>query len=361
MKQGRTLVELAAELQRQVESRHDYVAPTAKLDYVPTTSNKGKEPTDVALRVGDVGEYALTNHAHGQVALHAQIPQRYYDRMRTHAPALLAENVNHWMHAEDCNRMIRTLDGKARAFLSDRYRALDNFDLANVVLPELLNKGATVVASELTETKLYIKASLEALRVEVPGSREVGDIVQAGIVISNSEVGRGALNIEPMLYRLICKNGMIAPTALKRHHVGSVLELEEEVRAILSNEAKHADDKALWLKVRDVVRSSWDKELFEAQVAKLGEATQQKIASTKLQAVVEVVTDKYRLPESMGGGILKNLIEGGDLSRYGLMNAVTAMANDDDVDFETGTELQRLGGKLIELSKDDWAEIAEAA
>ena len=33
--------------------------------------------------------------------------------------------------------MVRTLDGHARAFLSDRYRRLDNYDLCEHVLPIL--------------------------------------------------------------------------------------------------------------------------------------------------------------------------------------------------------------------------------
>ena len=37
----------------------------------------------------------------------------------------------------------------------------------------------------------------------------VGDAVQAGFVISNSEVGLGSVKIEPLIYRLVCKNGLV--------------------------------------------------------------------------------------------------------------------------------------------------------
>lgn len=33
-----------------------------------------------------------------------------------------------------------------------------------------------------------------------------GDIVQAGVVVSNSEVGRGTLSMQPLLYRLGFRN-----------------------------------------------------------------------------------------------------------------------------------------------------------
>ena len=57
--------------------------------------------------------------------------------MRSDAPALLAHNVNHWFKTQPAERMVRTLDGKARAFLSNRYRRLDNFDLLHAVMPVL--------------------------------------------------------------------------------------------------------------------------------------------------------------------------------------------------------------------------------
>ena len=58
--------------------------------------------------------------------------------MRKEAPEPLATNVNEWFHNKPERRMIRTLDGQARAFLSDRYRRLDNYDLASTVLPILI-------------------------------------------------------------------------------------------------------------------------------------------------------------------------------------------------------------------------------
>ena len=49
-------------------------------------------------------------------------------------PELLAENVNSWFQREPTQRMVRTLDGTVRAFLSNRYRRIDNLDIAEIVL-----------------------------------------------------------------------------------------------------------------------------------------------------------------------------------------------------------------------------------
>ncbi len=55
--------------------------------------------------------------------------------MRTEQPQLLDRNVNTWPQLDGDRRMISTLDGQRRAVLSDRYHLLDNFDLAEDVLP----------------------------------------------------------------------------------------------------------------------------------------------------------------------------------------------------------------------------------
>ncbi len=59
---------------------------------------------------------------------------------------------------------------------------------------------ATGVSAEITEREFYLKAITPRLQAEV----KPGDVVQAGVVISNSEVGHGTLKIEPLLYYLVC-------------------------------------------------------------------------------------------------------------------------------------------------------------
>jgi hypothetical protein len=69
--------------------------------------------------------------------------QKYLRRMQAEAPKLLASNVNHWFKETPERRMVRTLDGNIRAFLSDRYMRVDNTDVAEAVLPVLQFPAAT--------------------------------------------------------------------------------------------------------------------------------------------------------------------------------------------------------------------------
>ena len=74
MKTGKTLVELAQEIQRQATAKADYVAPVQRLS---VTAN-GR----TTLVVEDHGEYDITANAHRQISSHLAIPADYYDRLQ---------------------------------------------------------------------------------------------------------------------------------------------------------------------------------------------------------------------------------------------------------------------------------------
>ena len=157
--------------------------------------------------------FQLNENAHRQLGLQLKIPAPYYERMRAENPGLLMANVNGWFQqSPDTRRMVRTLDGTARAILSDRYRRIDNYEVAQTVLPIISEmQGARIESCELTDTRMYIKVVNERIQTEVVP----GDIVQAGILISNSEVGMGSVSVKPLIYRLVCilMNVVVEPRA----------------------------------------------------------------------------------------------------------------------------------------------------
>ena len=153
--------------------------------------------------------FGTTSLFHRQVASALGIPAKYYDLMQSQKPELLAENVNAWFADRSSSYMVRSMDygsGQvARALLSERYRRIDNMEIATSVLPLFAgNDQYEVMSCEVTENRLYLKVVNHRLEMEV----RKGDIVQAGVMISNSEVGLGAVSIQPLIYRLVCLNGM---------------------------------------------------------------------------------------------------------------------------------------------------------
>lgn len=353
MKSGRGLVNLAQELERQLSTKRDLVLCPSGLRC--RTEASGDMKISVSERAGD-GEYGITALARRQLAEKLKIPFGYFERLRAEQPGLLDQNVNTWLAEETDRRMVRTLDGSVRAVLSDRYRRLDNFDLAENVLPILQQlEGARFESVELTDTKMYLKVVTPRLTFEVAP----GDVVQAGIVISNSEVGLGTLSVQPLVYRLVCRNGLIAADhALRKTHVGRTLDGDSDSVKVFRDDTLAADDRAFFLKVRDVVRSAVSEATFRQVAQKLQSTRGIRISGNPVQAV-EVLGNRYTLNEGERSGVLRHLIEGGELTAYGLVNAVTHYSQE-VADYDRATEFEALGGRMIDLSAGEWRTVAEA-
>lgn len=352
MKTGRTLQEMAIELDRQAKVKRDLIVDIGAMHM--DTNDRGLE-----LRVGNVNSYeafGINNIAHRQFGEHFKIPAKYYDRMLTEAPDLLAKNVNRWISEEpDARRMLRTLDGTTRAFLSDRYRRIDNFEVAQTVLPIIGNMdGANVESCELTESRMYIKVVNPRITAEVTK----GDIVQAGIVISNSEVGQGSVAIKPLIFRLVCTNGMIAEDgAIRKYHVGRSNEADDNFN-IYRDETIEADDKAFMMKIEDAVTAAVDQARFSKIVERLRESTEAKIVPASVPKVIELTAKEYSITQNESEGILGHLIAGGDLSLYGLANAVTRHAQDVE-SYDRATELEATGFRIVTMAPAFWRQLTK--
>lgn len=345
MKQGKNINDLAKEVKRQLDEKKDYLVPHDRYFMA--------ENAQLSIHNKKVDDYTINDHAHFQIADKFAIPHKYYSRMLVDCPSLLAANVNHWIGKDDSPRLIRLLDGKVRAFLSNRYRPLDNFDLMTAVLPVIEQNKAEFVSGEVTETRFYFKALQPSMSAEI----KPGDIVQAGISIQNSEVGASSIRIEPLIYRLICKNGLITNIALKKYHIGKVTEFTDAYE-VFTDATKELTDKAFWNQVKDVATAAFSKQYFDAAVEAMKDATQRPITRDP-KDVVEVIAKKYGHSDKVGEEIFKSLIAEKDLTQYGLSNAITATSQIVD-NYDLATELERTGGKVIEMSKSDWAAVATA-
>lgn len=341
MKYGRTLQQLAEEITRQKDAKRDFLVPAARIEGL--LGGDGLFNLGFPINSGgSMWNGPLNDNGHSQLAEFAGIPSKYYQKMLGSSADLLIKNVNHWMQGSTKNRMVRTLDGNVRALLSDSYRRLDNFDLANEVLPMLAEVNAEIKSCEITENRLYIKAITEQVQTEV----KPGDIVSAGVIVSNSETGNGSLSIKPLVYRLVCSNGAIVDDfAHKQYHVGRIQKIEE---FNFSNETLAADDKAFWLKIRDLVKYTLEETTFDKIVNVMREATYRKIEDPA--NAIELVTKKHNLLEGEKKNVLNHLITGGDLSSWGLGNAVTRAAQDVE-SYDRSTELEGIGYQIMQ---NDW-------
>lgn len=361
MKTGTQLNSLAERITTEAKSKRDYVADTRKLSF----TNAGEVLVET---MQGPRAFTPTRHCVQQIAGRCGIPAKYVERMQQGHPELLAQNINHWFAKQPERRMLRTLDNGtrvARAFLSERYRPLDNYDLANAVLPKLAAAGCRVESAELTEHRLYIQAVtpklediIAARRAEGTGHRigEANDVVQAGLVISNSEVGCGAVKIEPMIFRLVCRNGLILPTALRKYHVGRAGNGDEgeDGNPLFTENTLRLTDKAFWAQVCDVVDGALDEIKFRKAVSDISAKADGKSVGNPLD-VVEVLTNRIGLNEAEQKNVLEHLTTGGSLDLWGVCNAVTRAAEDSE-SYDRAVDLERAGALVLEMKPSDFAK-----
>lgn len=346
MKQGMTIEELAREITARADRKEDFIADTRDLvmtDDVKLTMAAG-EPLDVL------------GLAHDQIGEYTGIPARYYDKMKADAPNLLAANVNEWFRRKADRRMVRTLDGRARAFLSDRYSRMDDDAFAEVVLRVIAGTpGANIVSAGMGDERTHIKFVSERKMRDVA----VNDPVQFGIAFSNSEVGKGRLSGRLLMYRLRCLNGMISEEDMfGANHVGQRIG-GRDLGEIFKLDTVTMDAKATLMKLRDFATEILSDQRIDAVVERVKGLTRDPIKEPV--KAVERLAKSHGFNEGEKESVLAHLTRGGDLTMWGLLNAVTASAQDEGLSYKRATELEAVGGRLLTLSRADYRELAAAA
>lgn len=338
------LENLAAEIERIEKSKQDFIVPHGAMVM---------EEDDRSLSIKGTGTFALTPISHQQISEKLAIPKRYYDAMEA-IPGLRAKNVNSWFgHSSADRKLVRTLDNKGRAFLSDKFVPFDNFTVMESFLPVMRNFADVEVRSlSLTETKMYVQIVFPGMNAEV----RPGDVVQAGITLSNSEVGYGAVDISTLVWRQICSNGLVGQSLVSRYHVGKRIQEDAMEMNIFKHDTVRAEIEAFRLRLRDVFEHALTTDVFEAQVRKFREIAEDRI-DNPIRAV-ENVTSRFGLSETEREGTMANLITEGDTTRWGLVNSITALAKSID-NRDRQYQIEQIGYKLVELPAPEWEQLAK--
>jgi len=74
---------------------------------------------------------------------------------------------------------------------------------------------------------------------------------------------------------------------------------------------------------------------------------------------IEVLAKKHSLNNDEQRGILRHLIEGGDLSLWGMANALTRVSQDVE-SYDRATELETLGGSIVIMPHSEYRELLAA-
>lgn len=363
---------ILAELERRSKTAKDIVVPTAGMRFeampIGLKAPEGLLDTFVTLDagLGARSAYRLSRTAHAQTAEKLGIPAAYYGRMRAEAPDLLAANLNTWATRSAGNGMLRTLDGRVRAHLSDKFRALDCYDLAFTTLKTIrdLDVQVDITRATLTDDRFEMRVIVPGWEEEieykkaaaggghnrvVPGLDGSSRLIP-GMYVSNSDTGKGGLNIKPFIYDLVCTNGMVGETAFSRVHLGARQE-----QGYLSAETRVAKDATIWLEVADLMRAVFDRDKFRALIEAIGETASQAL-SDPIEAVGTIVRENG-LTDDDRQAILNELISPSDdrdpgRTVLGLISAITSHAKSfQDTDPERSTDLEEMAYALVKTGK----------
>ena len=371
MKQGLESVEKLVERANVLASlKRDYVADVRNTFMHYDGEDAFSLTIGHPLGISGEAVYNINDVALRQMGTWAHIPMSYINHMRNSGHhQLLVDNFNQWFekpkHVNNFRRLYRGMAGEFsessgiwRSFHSDKFQRVDHEHILEDILPALQELaeefgGIQVVSCQITDDKMYLKVIFPELEAKV-----VGDVVRMGLSIGNSETGMSNVYILPLLDVLRCLNGMVLPhRGVKRRHIGSAIESDGQVT--YAEDTIEANLKAIKLQVRDsmtdVMNSFKDGSLIKELEAS-GDSTKVREPAKAIEATAKLfsLTDKETDVAKISWGKLH------DYSKWGMMNAVTEIANTHE-SYDRASELEIIGGKIISMPNHQWDRIALAA
>jgi|13_taG_2_1085334.scaffolds.fasta_scaffold17139_2 hypothetical protein len=379
-----TLTALMQKVQDNHAKSADFLTPTNQLQFRTKPETGDWAPESQIIMEGSGGEptrfFDLNDVAFSQVAVDAGLDTKTARKLQRVCPEEYDGVMNKLWQSEPKKKLLRThayglnepvrytqvgSTGVARAWVSDKFKTFDNHNLLKSILPPLMESDAQfkVVNAVVTDKRLYLRLKSEA---HVGAGANVNDLMANGIGASNSETGHGSISVYQLFWTLACKNGMQTENRSRSAHITSARSQDDY--GLLSSEAKAADNHALELKTRDLVKAYSSRQNFDETIQKMRDAAND-IVEGSVNTAAENLGKVLQLTKLENKNVLDGLMQtigqagysGQPVSRATMVNAVTAVANNPDIDCDNVDDWQKRGGQVLNMSKSDWARVAVAA
>lgn len=367
---GRMAVsEIFEELQRQAKAYKDYVVTNQTIAVVIDAEFGLALQFTVA---GKVQKLPISNRGFAQIVTWVGLRKdsKLYKRLRWGSDdkkcrlkisdrfwQTYANLINDHFRIIRGKKLIRTLmrpDGEwyVRAILSDKYRIIPNDQLFMAVSEKIKSAKAEIWDARLSEDAFYLYAVAPGITAQVRTDRtfdgnrwagDAGDIVNAAVMLRNSETGQGGCEVCPAIITKVSGAYFVRQNALSIRHLGRAHTMD----VLLSAGTIRKQNSLIFDQVRDYVTSTFTEETFQAFVQKIQDATQDEVADPV--AAADAVRAVYELSEARKDSIVNWLMQTGDRSRYGLAQAVAREAHDNnDLGADEAVKLEQASSDLIE-------------
>ena len=99
---------------------------------------------------------------------------------------------------------------------------------------------------------------------------------------------------------------------------------------------------------------------FSQVVGLMQNAKQAAMNTQDAPGVVRLASKEFHITEDESTGVLQHLIEGNDLTLYGLSNAITRHSQDVE-SYDRATELESIGYNILSMPTKQWNRINQMA
>ncbi|MDB4931683.1 MAG: hypothetical protein JWM10_4167 [Myxococcaceae bacterium] len=233
-----------------------------------------------------------------------------------------AKKIRAWVDRED------KADGVARAFLAPSFTPIDDhriFERMHTMMRGLVDDYRFTRVEFTDSTTHYTAVHQEAFDLD-------GELLHPGFHLRNSEVGASALSLDDHWMRLVCLNGLMV-------RVGGKRSLYRTHRAI-------EDDQLAAALVIAVGRlpERWATAFAWMQSAK-------RIAVPHADdAVAAILGDSAEVPKALLEEAQRVVLRDGDLSRFGVVQAITLVAHQTNRDPDVRFAMERLAGDYLAVT-----------
>lgn len=298
----------------------------------------------------------LNQHALGQLVGRAGVPVTYARELleSLQTPRVDEREANRWKgdllrhvtnehlkHAGRDRFLVRRINGTTRGVLSDSFKRIDTRPMLEAFVETSKAMGAVPLSGHATDTRVAVRALIPTIHEPYPG-----EALAFGLHYGNSDFGAGSFHITMFAYRLWCLNGATGDTELKAVHAGARLADNIEY----SRRTHVVTTRALASQTKDVVRALLGPAAIEQRLDGIRKVAAQEVSfETAWKSVGKHLgkADKEAVKAAFESPDKINMPAGQTMYRFA--NALSWVANGDQVSEEKRLDLQQLSGKLLSI------------
>lgn len=265
----------------------------------------------------------LTKYSRGQLCAKLGVPVRYLDKcLDANKLYLATDNINSWLQDYNKPLFIRGYKDKVRGILSDKYSVLDTPDILDVL-------GETLDTDLYDFRGYYMSPDRLHLRAIQKNRFVNNEDLFAGIQIDSSDVGRSILTVRFIIFKQVCTNGLCLPQnsgiLFEQKHIG--IHKDDFYKGLVASLSNVPDYTQKAIELVNNTKS----------VDSIKDMTNDEF--------VKFIKDSTKMSDEGAKKVIDTLEEHYDYNNWGLINAITEVAQ--DCTLERRLELERMAGELL--------------